>query len=44
MKRLLVIATFFGFLMAIYGYILWYTKVQKPLDEILQNELKKGRV
>jgi len=37
------IAGYVGIILSIVGFVLWYQKVQKPLDEILKIQLEKAR-
>jgi hypothetical protein len=36
--------TLLGFFLAVAGFVFWYIRVQRPLDLILQNELKRGNL
>ena len=40
----LFIVSLIGFLMSLRGFRLWYERVQKPLDEILQINLEKAKL
>ena len=42
-RILLRVAMLIGLLLCVAGFVLWYQRVQRPLDEILQSQVREAR-